>query len=264
MPAPDGRGRGTAAGGQRRRVRRLTAAATAIAALVALANVPTTTLQGVNYVVTPRVEPAYVKALDFVDRSVEYGRLAGEITAQADSDERKMRAVLAWTHANVRSTPPGFPVIDDHVWHIIVRGYGEDDQKADVFTTLLTYAGVRAYWIFIGPRRPELPLSLVNIGGRWRVVDVPDNVVFLTPAGGLATVDEVAADRSLLAQAPATYRGVPYATLFDRFAVPVHPDVTRAEMQMLAPRLWFELRRLVGRRGHAWEMRPPSRLVSAP
>jgi hypothetical protein len=232
-----------------------------VVALIGLANAPLTTLRGVNFVVSPHRLPAYVKAVDFVDRHVNYGRLADQITAAADSDAAKLQAVFEWTRANVRDTPNGFPIVDDHPWNIVVRGYGEPDQKSDVFTVLLSYAGVRAYWIAIGPG-PELMLSLALVDGRWRPVDVENGVVFKN-GGNLATVEDLAADRQLASrQGPASYEGVRYGTYFERFRPPIAPDITRAEEQMPSARAWFEMRRLVGRRGQAWEMRPASRAAS--
>jgi transglutaminase-like putative cysteine protease len=240
-------------------LRRLALWAIGLAALVGVANVPTTTSQGVNYVVSTRTLPAYVKVLDFADRDANYKRLAREIAGRAPSDEARLRAVFDWTRANIRDTPSGFPVVDDHVWHIIIRGYGQDDQKADVFTTLLTYAGVPAYWIFIGPR-PELTLSLVEIEGKWRAIDVPNGIMFKAPDGQLATVEQISAERQLVVrQGPERYHGVEYIRYFDRFQAPTVPDITRAEMQMVWPRVWFNVKRLVGRGGDAWIMRPPSR-----
>jgi transglutaminase-like putative cysteine protease len=243
----------------RNRLRRLAVWAIGLAALVGVANVPTTTSQGVNYVVSTRTVPAYVKALDFVDRDANYKGLARQIASRAPSDEARLRAVFDWTRANIRDTPHGFPVVDDHVWHIIIRGYGQDDQKADVFTTLLTYAGVPAYWIFIGPR-PELTLSLVEVDGKWRAIDVANSVIFTASDGRLATVEQIAGDRQLVAeQGPAQYHGLNYIRYFDRFQTPAPPAITRAGMQMVWPRVWFNVKRLTGRGGDAWSMRPPSR-----
>jgi transglutaminase-like putative cysteine protease len=248
----------------RSRLRRLGLWAIGIGALVGVANLPTTTRQGVNYVVTARTVPAYVKAIDFVERSVNYEQLARQIAGGAASDEARMRAVLDWTRANIRDTPPGFPVVDDHVWHIVIRGYGQDDQKADVFTTLLSYAGVRAYWIFIGPP-PELVLSLVEVDDRWRPIDVTNGVIFKAPDGQLATVEQLAAAHDLaVRQGPPGYRGLQYGRYFDGFRSPAPPDITRPEMQMFWPRLWFSTRRLAGGGGRAWEMRPLSRDGSWP
>jgi hypothetical protein len=227
-----------------------------MAMLVGVANVPTTTRQGVNYVVTARTLPAYVKALDFVERSVNYEQLARQIAGGAASDEGRMRAVFDWTRANIRDTPIGFPVIDDHPWNIVIRGYGQDDQKGDVFTTLLSYAGVRSYWIFIGPR-PELTLSLVEIDRRWRPVDVANGVIFRGPDGQLATVEQLGESRDRAPrQGPVTYQGLPYSRYFEGFRPPAPPGITRPEMQMFWPRVWYATRRLAGTGGSAWEMRP--------
>ena len=241
------------------RLRRVAIVLAAVAASVAIANLPTTTQQGVNFVVSSHSLPLYAKALDFLDRDSNYKRLSAQVMNGATTDEAKMRAAFDWTVANIRATPPGFPIVDDHTWHIIVRGYGQDDQQASVFTTLLAYAGVRAYWIFIGPR-PELTLSLVQIGGRWRAADVTNHVIFRTADRGLATAEDLGADHALAErQGPAAYRGVPYARFFDRFRAPDPPDLTHAEMQMAGPRLWFEIRHLARRGGRTWEMRPASR-----
>jgi hypothetical protein len=244
----------------RRRVLTRFVAATAVAVAIGIvATMPLTTLQGVDFVVSSHTVPAYVKVIAFVDRSVNYGRLAGAVTAQASTEEDRMRAVFEWTRSNIRDTPAGFPIIDDHVWNILIRGYGQDDQKADVFTTLLTYAGVPAYWILIGPK-PELALSFVRIGDRWRVVDVANGLLYRTREGTLATAEELAADHSLArTQGPPEYRGLTYAAYFDRFAAPVPPDLTRPQAQMLIPRMWFLMKRAAGGGGRQWEIRPPSR-----
>lgn len=244
-------------------VRWLIATVIVFAALVAIANMPTTTYQGVDYIVKAHSLPLYLKALDFVDRDLHYRKQAAEITAGAMTDESKARAAFDWTRANIRDTPPGFPVLDDHIWHIILRGYGQSDQKADVFTTLLSYAGVPAYFIFIGPR-PELTLSLVKIDGRWRAADVANEVLFRSRTGQWATAEELAADTTLAsAQGPKTYGGLPYARFFDGFHAPIPPDLTRADMQVPGARTWFRLRRLFGANLRAWEMRPLSREITA-
>jgi hypothetical protein len=243
----------------RSRWRRLGLWAIGIAMLVGVANIPTTTYQGVNFIVSPRTLPAYVKALDFVDRDANYRGLARQVAGGAASDEARLRAVFDWTRANIRDTPSGFPIVDDHVWHIVIRGYGQDDQKADVFTTLLSYAGVRAYWIFIGPP-PELVLSLVQIDRRWRPIDVANGVIFKAPDGQLATVEQLGDAHDLVVrQGPSTYRGLPYARYFNRFQAPIPPALTRADMQVPGARTWFAMKRWVGWDGRQWEMRPPSR-----
>jgi hypothetical protein len=247
----------------RRPSKKLLASVFVVVGVIALANMRTTTMRGVNYVVTARSLPLYVKTLDFVDRDVNYRHLAAQVTNGAATDDAKLRAVFDWTVANIRPTPPGFPVVDDHVWHIIVRGYGQDDQQADVFTTLLEYAGVPAYWIFIGPK-PELTLSLARVGGQWRAIDVTNHVMFKNTSGSLASAEELAADPALaVRQGPPMHLGLAYARFFDGFRAPEAPDVTHAAMQRPVSRAWYEVRRLAGGGGRPWEMRPASRMAAS-
>lgn len=244
---------------RRQWTRWLLAVAVAAGAVAGIALMPVTTLQGVNYVVSRQPLPLYAKALAFLDRDVNYRLLARTVVPAKAGDETTMREVLAWTRANIRDTPDDLPVVDDHIWHIVVRGYGQDDQKADVFTTVLTYAGVPAYWMFIGPG-PELPLSFVRVGDAWHAVDVANNVVFTTPDGRLARVEEIAADVTwAVRQGPPAYGGVAYADFFTRFRAPTPPELTRAEMQMPLPRLWFEITRRLGRDVRGWQMRAEDR-----
>lgn len=227
----------------------------ALAGLLTLAVTPVTTRQGVDYVVTSRELPVYLKALDFVDRDVNYRTLTGTIVAGTTTDEARAVGVFEWTRANIRNVPAGFPVVDDHVWSIIVRGYGAPDQKADVFTTLASYAGVPAYWLFLGEKGRSLPLSFARIAGRWRVFDVHHGLIYRSPRGELATVEEVAADLALVRAIAGgrLHLGRPYVAYFVGFGVPRPPDVLRSEMQMTGRRLWNEGRRFLGRGGQPWD-----------
>ena len=215
-----------------------------------IARIPVSTDQGVNGVVTSYRIPLYVKTLDFLQREVNYGRLAESLTRSASGDEARALQLFDWTRANIRDVPSGFPVVDDHVWNIVIRGYGQDDQKADVFTTLAAYAGLRAYWMLLRrPPRAVLPISLVQIEHRWRVFDVANGIVFRNSRGELATPEELASDPALvatLAGPTLVYGGHPYDAYFKGFQAPTPPDLTRAEIQMFWPRLEFQVRRLTG------------------
>jgi hypothetical protein len=229
-----------------------------VAALVAVSMLPVTTRQGVDYVVTTHRLPLYLKALDFVDRDLNYRALARRVTAGEATEAGRMLALLAWTRANVRDQPFGFPVIDDHVWHIIVRGYGVDEQKADVFATLATYAGLPAYWINLKAGRERLPVALVRVGDRWRVLDVANGLVFRNRRGELATAEEIAVDHAPVATAAGTrvYRGQAYGEFFRGFGLPAPPAVLRAEKQMPWPRLSYEAKRRLGLGGAGAESDP--------
>ena len=226
----------------------------AVIGIVALAFVPTDTRQGVNGVVTTYRLPLYAKTLDFVQRDSMYARLASRLVADDASDEAKALTLFDWTRTNIQDSPRGLPVVDDHISHIIIRGYGDADQKADVFTTLLTYAGVPARWVWVG-KRPFVLLSLAWVDRRWRAFDVQNGIVFRDRKGALASVEDLADDQSILnaVAGDRAYLGRPYMTFFEGFSPPIAPDLLRAEGQMLFPRALYPLQRLVGLGRREWQ-----------
>ena len=231
--------------------RKILAAVVLVLAVTGLALLfaPAHTRQGVDYVVTVRELPAYEKALDFVQRDIKYRTLATTVTQGRRTELERLMAVYEWTRRNIRNIPEGFPVVDDHVWHIIVRGYGADDQKADVFTTLATYAGIPAFWTLLRTERPRaaLPMSFARVNGRWIVADVGAGVIFTDAHGVPAPVEEIARDRRLVTAAAGDrrYDGLPYAAYFGSICSAGVPRTLRAEKQMLWPRLLFESRALL-------------------
>lgn len=188
----------------------------------ALLLMPAPTRQGVDFTVSVHRLPLYLKALGFVDRHYQYHHLARQITAGVSSDRDRALAVFTWTRQHIHPTPPELPVIDDHIWHIIIRGYGEDDQMADVFTTLATYAGVPAFWDVVEVKhRGRLVLSFAQIDTRWVVFDVAHGTVFADAEGRFFEVEELLAHP-------------------ESFHVPA---MLRARKQMPLPRLVFEIKR---------------------
>lgn len=225
--------------------RGLLAAGAGVVLLYAL-SAPATTRQGVNFVVSPTRIPRYVKILGFLHRDAEYRLLARQITQGLAGDEARARAVLRWTRDHIVPTPDGWPIIDDHVQHIIIRGHGLDDQMADVFTTLLTYAGVRAFWrpLKLTDGGPILILSFADVEGRWAVFDVARDVIFADEQGRLLDVETLAVDPRW--GSGATPWGVPYSAYLARLQPFAVPRILRARQQMPMPRLVYEARRVVG------------------
>lgn len=246
------------AGNFRRRVRQTGIVAVACALLLAVACWPTTRFVGANFVVSEHTVPLWVKAVDFISRDVNLASTARAVLANAAGADAKAAAAFAWTRANIRPQPPELPTVDDHIWHIIVRGYGLSDQQADVFTTLLSYEDVRAYWMLTRDAAHAAALSYVWIRGDWRVYDVGRGVIFRGRRGDLATPGEIARDRGLIMAAAeaAGLDAADYVARFDGYQPPVAPDVSRADMQMPRRRLWQEMRRLVGAPAREWQMRP--------
>lgn len=222
-------------------VRALLIAGLGLGAVWMLAMVRATTRQAVDFHTTVKKIPLYAKAIAFVHRDVEYRLLAREITAGLTSEPERVLAVFEWTRQHIRQTPTDWPVVDDHVWHIIIRGHGLADQMADVFTTLSTYAGVPAFW-----KQGLVILSFARVEGRWRMFDVANGLVFTDAQGHLADVHELFSYPQLIRMTSGsrTVGHLPYDQYVVRFR-PFHlPPVLRAEQQMTLPRLLFEARRL--------------------
>ena len=210
---------------------------------------PMTTRQGVNFQVANHHIPLYVKAVDFLDRHYHYQLLADQITHSFRSDRERALAVFEWTHQHIQPTPRGWPIVDDHVWHIIIRGHGVEDQVADVFTTLCAYAGVPAYWRYVRHPRTgaSLTVSYAKVGNRWAVIDMRRAVIFKDAGGTWLTPGQLAADPALsqVADQARLLETFPYPDYFatPEFVAPP-PYPLRTEQQMPWPRLVFEFRRV--------------------
>lgn len=237
---------------QRRRRRVLIGLALIVCfGLVAVAVSPTTIKRGLNYQVSTVEMPAYVKTIDFLHRHFEYKRLALEITQGRESDADKVLAVFDWTRKNIRPTPEGWPIVDDHILNIITRGYGVADQMADVFATLTTYGGVPAFWkqVEAPGARQRLFVSFARVDGRWVPFDVAQGFVFRTQRNTLASVEDIAANPGLVSAAAGTLTlgGVPYHRFFSSAALlPFEtPRTLRTDLQKPLPRLWYEFKRAI-------------------
>ncbi|MBI4596958.1 MAG: transglutaminase domain-containing protein [Candidatus Omnitrophica bacterium] len=205
------------------------------------------TRQGVNFQVSQHRIPPYVKAIDFLHRHYAYQRLAREITEGKTTDDARVLAVFNWTREHIQPMPKGWPVIDDHILNIIIRGYGLGDQMADVFTTLSTYAGVPAFWKDL--RASDTPgvlvLSFAKIDGQWVIVDVADGLIFRMPDGSLADAAALVENPPVLKTVvqARTRSGIEYWRYLETMRPFSVPNTLRAQQQMPGPRLWFELRR---------------------
>lgn len=220
--------------------------------IVAVANLPVTTRQGINYEVSTHRLPLYVKGIEFLDRHVQYRQIAGEVTRGLATDEARMLAVYDWTVRNLRPTPDDWLVVDDHILNIVIRRHGTRDQFADVFATIATYGGVPAFWQKTRARGTGdgVILSFARVDGRWVVLDVANHFVFRNGFGRLATAEDLAAHPELLpAEARAlTVGATRYADVFVGLRTPPIPNPLRAELQMPGLRLWDETLRAVGLR----------------
>lgn len=164
-----------------------------IAVILLFLNISVTTKQGINYQVKALKIPLYLKILDFFDRHYNYEYLVKRITKDSRSQEDKVLKIFFWTSENIRRQPQGLPVVDDHVWSIIVRGYGMADQANDVFSTLCNYAGAPAFcdYVLSEDNVSRTILSYVKINGQWHIFDPYNGVYFVNSDNKLAVLNDL-------------------------------------------------------------------------
>lgn len=157
-------------------------------------NMDVTTRQGINHKIHTFHIPLYFKIIDFFDRHYNYKLLVQRIVSSKEPEHDKALKILEWVKKNIHPVPAGMPVIDDHVWHIIVRRYGNNEQAQDVFTTLCNYAGLDAFFFRLRKNDASrlLTVSLVKVGGNWSIFDSAKGVYFKTNDGRLATINDIA------------------------------------------------------------------------
>lgn len=162
-------------------------------AIILLLNIKVTTLQGISYEVHTIKIPLYLKMLDFMDRHYNYKQLVKRIIKNEDEEKNRVMNIFSWTYHNIKKQPDNLPVIDDHAWHIIVRGYGVHDQSCDVFATLCNYAGVDAFFntFYTKEKDKKISLSFATIHNHLYVFDPYNGVYFVKTTGDLADFTEI-------------------------------------------------------------------------
>ncbi len=212
-------------------------------------HLPAKTRQGVNFKVRTVQIPLAIKAMDFLVRDWKYRVAAAEIVNMKATPDERILAIYAWTREHIRRQPRDFPVIDDHILHIMIRGYGISDQMADVFTTLCAYAGVSAYWrpVRVRPDKGALVLSFALADNGWTVLDVANGLVFRDTAGSLVPASALLENPELISQVTGDryLEDVPYTAYLAAIGDVTPPSPLRAELQMPVRRLLYELKRLI-------------------
>ena len=159
-------------------------------------NIETSTRQGINFQVKDLKIPLYLKISNFLDRHYNYKWLVGRILDDQKGESEKAKALFHWTISHIKKQPPELDVVDDHVWHIIVRGYGVPDQAADVFSTLSNYAGLKGVLLMRlkgseGSVPGHISLSAVYFDGAWHLCDPYRHITFENRKGKWATINEI-------------------------------------------------------------------------
>ena len=211
--------------------------------LLIVFNIKVTTRQGINYKWHTIRIPLYLKILDFFDRHYNYKELVKRIVKDAKTEKEQAMKIFGWTHKNIRRIPERFPIIDDHVWYTIVRGYGVRDQSCDVFTTLCNYVGIDAFfkWVYKADRSERIPFSFVKIEGNWSVFDPFYGAYFKNKNGEIADIEELKAGYTWFIETIDARPNVDYAAYFDNLPTIKDIGLTRANVQTPMKRLLFEI-----------------------
>ncbi len=183
--------------------------------LAALLNMEVTTKQGIDFRVREIRLPLYLKALDYLDRHCNYIQLVRTITSGVKDEDAKVLKILDWVHVNIRQTPRGFPIVDDHPMNIIIRGYGAGDQLEDIFTILCYYAGTRAFYVYIkNSKGSRFPVSFVKLRRGWSPMSAYFGT-YIKKEGRLATLKDISDDPSLIAPIAAGIDGFEAEAFFN-------------------------------------------------
>lgn len=207
-------------------------------------NLRVTYYQGINYRVAQKTTPLYLKIVDFFSRHYHYKELVKDIVRGCKGEEEKVFAIFGWTKENIRRVPEGFPVVDDHIWNIIVRGYGTNDQFQDVFTALCNYARVDAFFSIIRSkdRNSLFAISFVKLDKKWRVFDPYNGIYFKNKEGNIASIDDIK-NRNWVAVGTAEAKDFDYKYIFDNLPTVKDIGLNRANIQSPLNRLMFEIKK---------------------
>ncbi len=220
------------------------------AGLIVLARWPVTTRIGVDYQEFTRSVPLYEKAINFLSRDLQTRRFAAEVAqGAAKNDEQKLLKIFLWVTRNIHPTPSGFPVVDDHPLHILIRGYGAKDQRTEAFALLANYAGFPATLAKLNSpgATPLVDVAVVRCQKKTLLFDVVRRLYFTDERGQLADIDELANHPEWIARVAhqVVVDGVPY----ERYLLnlrDLQATFSRMEAQKPWPRMWQEFRRLLG------------------
>lgn len=207
--------------------------------------------QGRDFVVSPVKMSLYMKIIDFWTRYNHHKLLVKNITKDCKSDREILEVLFKWTSTNIRPVPHGFPIFDDHVDNIIIRGYGTDDQSADVFTTLITVAGLKGgiYLTKIFPEKYVHAVSIVELNNRLLLFDTYYNLYFLNKDGDIASLDEIRDDIDIVKRVANGFKiedKYEYVRFFQGLKPVNNLGWTKADMQMPLNRLIYISGRLLG------------------
>jgi hypothetical protein len=216
-------------------------------------NIEVTYRKGVNYKVYTKSIPLYYKVAYFFARDLQYRELTRDILKGERDKKKIVRTLFDWTVRNIKvPTPGGLPVVDDHVINIVIRGYGEPDQRSDVFATLCSYAGVPSFMKIIKRKDgAKLAVCYVRLGNRYYVFDPANKNYFTDRNGAWVDVATLRAYPERLVSYAVNKEKTSdeqYRSFFKHLEQPSRAAITRPELQMFPKRFFYELCKMFARK----------------
>lgn len=207
-------------------------------------NINVTSQQCIDFECRAISLPLYLKIINFFDRHCNYKHMVKGIITDANNDEEKVKKIFEWTYKNIKRVPQGLPVIDDHIWYTIVRGYAANDQFSDIFSTLCNYAGIKAFFRKVHSRDSQrvIVLSYAKIRDNWFVFDPYNGTYFKDKNGKFCKIEDIRLNNC----GPVDIEGKPrfdidYTIYFDDILSKGNTGLSRASIQSPLNRLVFEL-----------------------
>ena len=216
----------------------------AAAALIVAACWPVTTRYGVNYRWSSRTITLFEKSVHFISRDLQTRRLVKELLRGVRPGDPALMRLFEWTVANIHPTPEGLPVVDDHPLHILIRGYGAEDQRTEAFALLASYAGFPSAAVTLRAPGTDagLLVAAVRAGSQTFIFDVINGVAFQDEQGRFVDLMELSRNPlpARRAAGDLTVAGIPYARFFEE----ADRHVTSFD-RMEAQKPWSRLRQEV-------------------
>lgn len=230
--------------------KKLLISALLIISVISVLNVSVTTRKGVNYKIHTIEIPLYLKILGFYERHYNYKYLTKTIIKNTKSDKEKALKLLEWTYKNMKDIPAGLPIVDDHVWHTIVRGYGVPEQFSDIFTTLCNYADLDAfmYRLYTKEKSSKITVSFVKTNKQWTLFDPYNGAYFKNQKGGLSTVEDIIKSDWSVKTLGHLRTNVQYGEYFENITSINYKDAhkwSRANIQSPLNRLVYSIRKII-------------------
>ncbi len=182
---------------------------------------------GINYNVFQKEIPLYVKLMEFICRDYHYQDIVLSIVGDEKDPHKIIDRLYHYIRENVKINKE-LPIVDDHPYHILVRGYGVEDQFEDIFTILCNYAGLPAYYqqVKLNYQTDIIQYcSFVKIDTEWTLVSVYHDLVFKDRDNRYLPIHEIKHQWHELAEAK----------------IEIRPNFVRYKGQSLFSRITMEL-----------------------